>query len=116
MGLYDYRKFIASETLCRQLIRRLRWPKGIRCPRCNHAHIWRMKEEENIEYRCKRCNYHFSDISGTLFEKTTTVLSKWVMAIGLFKIGISANKLKDEIHVAYNTAWKILNIAPGHYK
>lgn len=110
MGLYDYRKFIANELACRRLIRRLRWPKGIKCPHCKYSRIWKMQEEDKVEYRCKRCNYHFSDISGTIFEKTTTPFSKWIMAIGLFKIGISANKLKDEIHVTYETAWNILRL------
>src|SRR5574337_661087 len=46
---------------------------------------------------------------GTIFEKTRTPISKWICAIALFKIGISANQLKDEIRVTYKAAWQMLS-------
>jgi len=49
------------------------------------------------------------ETSGTIFEKTRTPLSKWVLAIGLFKIGIAAHQLKDEISITYKTSWQMLN-------
>jgi len=109
MGIYWYRKFIASEKACNRLIRNLRWPKGIRCPRCGYSRIWHIKESGKKDYRCKRCRYHFSLTTGTIFEKTRTPLSKWILAIGLFKVGISANQLKEEINVSYKTAWGMLH-------
>jgi hypothetical protein len=43
-SLYDYRHDIASEQACWALIRRIRWPDGIRCPRCQHGQTWAMRD------------------------------------------------------------------------
>jgi transposase-like protein len=108
MSLFVYRAFIASETACLRLLRQLRWPDGIRCPGCEHRRVWRMREAGRVEYRCKRCGHHFSDTSGTIFARSRTPLSKWVLAIGLFRIGVSARALGRELCVSYKTAWHLL--------
>jgi transposase len=67
-----------------------------------------MRESGGVRYRCKTCRHHFSDISGTIFEVTRTPLSKWLLAIGLWKHGISASALQDTLGVTYKTAWVML--------
>ncbi len=109
LGLYDYRGIIASEAACLRFLRRARWPNGIRCPRCHGARIRRLRERSKLEYRCRHCDHHFSDISGTIFVKTRTPLSKWFLAIGLFRLGISANALMVELGVSYKVAWAMLD-------
>ncbi len=108
VSLYDYRQYIASEQACVALIRRIRWPEGIRCPQCQHARVWTMRETAGARYRCKACRYHFSDTSGTVFQATRTPLSKWLLAIGLWKHGVSALALQDALGVTYKTAWAML--------
>jgi transposase-like protein len=68
-----------------------------------------MREAGREEYRCQRCGYHFSETTGTLFAKTRTPLAKWLLAIGLFKIGIAARGLQVELGVTYKTAWTMLD-------
>ncbi len=108
MSLYAYRRFLASERLCQRLWHQLRWPRGVRCPACEARRIWRMREGGRPDYRCRRCGHHFSDTAGTIFAKTRTPLTKWVLAIGLFRVGISAQGLARELAVGYKTAWKML--------
>lgn len=108
MSLFQYRAFIASEVACLRLLRQLRWPTGIRCPMCNYRRVWRMREAGRVEYRCKRCGHHFSDTSGTVFARSRPPLAKWVLAIGLFRIGLSAAALAREVCVTYKTAWALL--------
>ncbi len=107
MSLFAYRAFIASETAYLRLLRQLRWPHGIRCPDCAYSRIWRMRETGRQEYRCKRCGHHFSDTSGTVFARSRTPLTKWVLAIGLFRVGCSARALAQELCVTYKTAWTL---------
>ena len=109
IGLYAYRTILASEQFCHRLLRRIRWPKGVRCPRCGDRRIWRMAEAGRLEYRCRRCRCHFSETTGTIFAKTRTPLSKWVLAVGLCKIGVAARPLHGQLGVTYKTAWTILN-------
>jgi transposase len=108
MGLYGYRFYLANEGACRKLLHEIRWPRGIRCPRCGHQTIWRLGKKDSFKYKCRSCKYKFTETSGTIFEKTRTPISKWICAVGLFKIGISANQLKDEIRVTYKAAWQML--------
>lgn len=109
MGLYDYREFIANEAACIDLLRDIRWPKGIECPKCGHKIVWKLGSADNFKYKCSGCSYKFTETSGTIFEKSRTPISKWICAIGLFKIGIAANQLKEEIGVTYKTAWQMLS-------
>lgn len=109
MGLYDYRHIIANERTCYWLIHRLRWPEGVICPRCQGREIWVMREGGIARYRCKGCRRHFSLRTGTVFERSRLPLTKWVLAIGLFRIGISARSLARELNVAVRVAWALLH-------
>jgi len=93
IGLYAYRRILSSERLCHALLWRIGRPQGIRCPRCHYSWICRMAEADRVEYRCRRCRCHFSETTGSIFAKTRTPLAKWLLAIGLFKIGNAARPL-----------------------
>ena len=108
MGLYDYRFYLANESECRNLLHEIRWPRGIRCPSCGHQAVWKLGKRNGFKYKCRSCKYTFTETSGTIFDKTRTPISKWICAIGLFKVGVSANQLKDEIRVTYKVAWQML--------
>jgi hypothetical protein len=56
------------------------------------------------EYRCKRCRYHFSLLTGTALHGTRLPLTKWVLAAGLFKIGISSHALARELEISQRIA------------
>lgn len=109
MGLYDYRHIIANERTCYWFIHRLRWPTGASCPACQGRQIWVMREQGIVRYRCKDCRCHFSLRTGTFFEGSRLPLTKWVLAIGLFRIGISARSLARELNVAVRVAWALLH-------
>ena len=34
--IFEFQEQFPSETACWQYLRRLRWPRGFRCPRCGH--------------------------------------------------------------------------------
>lgn len=109
MGLYAYRHVIANERICFWLLHRLRWPEGVQCPRCGGHKVWSMHERGWVRYRCKECRRHFSIRTGTLLEHSQLPLTKWVLAVGLFKVGISARALARELAVSRQTAWELLH-------
>src|SRR5207248_3902663 len=84
----------------------LRWPKGIRCPRCESPKISRIAKRRQFD--CDSCRYQFSVRVGTLFHDSKLPLWKWFLAVYLMgesRKGISANQLKRTLGVTYKTAW-----------
>lgn len=109
MGLYLYRHVIANERTSFWFVHRLRWPRGVRCPDCGSSTIYTMREGALPRYRCKVCARHFSVRTGTLLEGSRLPLTKWVLAIGLLRVGISARALARELAVSRQTAWELLH-------
>jgi len=99
-------EYFGSEDECRNHLRKLRWPNGVRCLRCDSDEVPWLKEQK--KHQCKSCRYQFSVTAGTIFHDTHLPLWKWYLAVYLIveaKKGISANQLKRTIAVSYKTAW-----------
>ena len=95
-----------SEDACHAYLERLRWPDGVRCPRCDSDKISRIKKRRQFD--CDECRYQFSVRVGTIFHDSHLPLWKWFLATYLVcesKKGISSNQLKRMLGVAYQTAW-----------
>jgi transposase-like protein len=95
-----------SEDKCHAYLEALRWPDGIKCPRCQSEKISRIHERK--QFMCDGCAYQFSVRVGTIFHDSHLPLSKWFVAIYLMgesRKGVSANQLKRTLGVSYKTAW-----------
>jgi transposase-like protein len=106
MNLLELMEQFPDEEKCRSTLEELRWPNGVRCPRCNAHKVHRMKTR--AKFYCETCTYHFSVTSGTIFHDTHLPLRKWLMAIHLIldsKKWVSGNQMKRTIGVSYETAW-----------
>ena len=96
----------STDTKCRELLERLRWPNGVACIRCGSMSISEI--ESRNQYDCNDCRYQFSATVGTIMHDSHLPLRKWFLAIYLMcesKKGISALQLKRTLGVAYKTAW-----------
>ena len=95
-----------SEDKCHAYLEELRWPDGLRCPRCDSAKISRIKARRQFD--CDGCRYQFSVRVGTLFHDSKLPLWKWFLAVYMIsesKKGVSANQLHRMLGVSYKTAW-----------
>lgn len=95
-----------SDEKCHAYLEALRWPDGIKCPRCQSEKISRIHERK--QFMCDGCTYQFSVRVGTIFHDSHLPLSKWFVAIYLMgesRKGVSANQLKRTLGVSYKTAW-----------
>lgn len=95
-----------TDKECRDFLEKLRWPEGVRCPRCQSEKISRIHERRQFD--CDSCRYQFSVTASTIFNDSHLPLPKWFVAVYLMcesKKGISANQLKRTIKVSYKTAW-----------
>lgn len=95
-----------TDEKCRAHLTELRWPDGIKCPRC----LWKGVSHiaERNQYDCNVCRYQFSVTSNTIFHDSHLPLWKWFLAIYLMiesKKGISACQVQRSLQITYKTAW-----------
>ena len=108
----------ATDEACKGLLRSLRWPEKVACPRCSSTEkIYSMEKSKPFHWKCKSCNkdgYRFSVLTGTVFENTNVPLRTWFEVAFLMvssKKGISAlrvHRMIDPVRGAkgsYKTAW-----------
>ena len=95
-----------DEEKCRDRLTSLKWPDGVKCPRCGSEKISRIKKRDQFD--CDDCRYQFSVTARTIFHDSHLPLWKWFLAAYLMcesRKGISANQLKRSLGVSYKTAW-----------
>ncbi len=96
----------SSDSECRELLERLRWPDGVTCLRCGGTGISEVRRRH--VYDCQTCRHQFSVTSGTIMHDSHLPLRKWFAAIYLMcesKKGISALQLHRTLGIARKTAW-----------
>ncbi len=101
-----FRDLERTEDRCRAYLEHLRWPDGVRCPRCDSSDTARL--EARKKFYCRSCRYHFSVTSGTLFHNSHLPTWKWFLTITLMiesEDGLPANQLVELLGVTYKTAW-----------
>ena len=106
MNLVDVNTMFPTDEKCRELLTRLRWPEGVRCPRCNMDAV-ELETEKTLHY-CKQCDYQFTVTAGTIFNDSHLPLRKWFLATLLLceaKKGMSACQIQRTLGVSYKTAW-----------
>ena len=106
MTLIDVHTLFSTDDKCRELLKRLRWPNGVECPRCKGKAV-ELETEKQLFY-CGECDYQFTVTSGTIFHDTHLPLLKWLVAVYLLcesRKGMSANQIKRTLGISYKTAW-----------
>jgi len=99
-------KEYGTDEACRDYLEHLRWPHGVRCPKCDSTSISRIKTRKQLD--CNACRHRFSVTTGTIFHDSHLPLTKWFAAVYLLceaKKGMSALQLKRTLGVAQKTAW-----------
>jgi transposase-like protein len=95
-----------TDEKCRAHLTELRWPQGVKCPRCQWKGVSHI--EERNQYDCNVCRYQFSVTSNSIFHDSHLPLWKWFLAIYLMiesKKGISACQVQRSLQITYKTAW-----------
>jgi len=106
----DFIKKFPTEKAVISYYLKMRYPDGTICNHCESPKVYQENGRMKV-FSCNDCKSTFSPFKGTIFEKSSTDLRKWMYAIHLFlngKKGISGLQLKREIGVTYKTAWRML--------
>jgi transposase-like protein len=104
--LRDFERRFATDEACRAYLVHLRWPGGVRCPRCAGTKMWPVRE---VLFQCAGCGHQTSVTAGTIFQDTRTPLATWFRAMWWAtnqKTGVSALGLQRALGLrSYKTAW-----------
>jgi transposase-like protein len=106
LDLCEMIEAFGSEAKCRAYLEGLRWPDGVKCPRCQSQKISRIVKRDVFE--CDACRYQFSVRVNTILHDSHLPLWKWFLAVYMMiqaRKGVSANQLKRTLGVSYKTAW-----------
>jgi len=104
-------RYFSDPEVAHKFVVELRWPDGVKCPRCGSSEIRCISTRKTWE--CKHCTEkkQFSVRVGTIFEDSPPPLDKWLAAIWMIanaKNGVSSYEVHRSIGVTQKTAWFML--------
>ena len=73
----EFCSWFADEQACAAYLERLRWPKGVRCPKCEQGKGWRTADGR---WACSGCSRKVSVTAGTIFDRSRISLQEWFAA------------------------------------
>jgi len=86
----SYPTDLSSQAKARRLFKELRWEGSTpSCPRCRFNILYRLGDSR---YKCKRCQYRFSDFTGTILGKLRLDLQQTGQLVWLFTQKKTANE------------------------
>jgi len=98
MDILVLSKLLNSEKKARNYLKKLRWPKGIVCPRCHSKQISNLSDGR---YKCWQCFNRFSDFSGTYLAHNRIPFRKILLLIKLFLLELTASRVAKEADLSY---------------
>src|SRR3954465_15148719 len=91
---------LIDEAKCHELVRRHRWPDGVRCPGCDSAAVARHGRDDTQphrqRYRCKACGSRFDDLTGTDLAGHHQPLRVWVLCLYFMGLNLSNRQIAME--------------------
>jgi hypothetical protein len=117
----EFDREFGTDEQCRRFLVQMRWPDGVRCPRCDRKEKVYALKARPFHWVCKnedcgkRQGFRFSVISGTIFENTKKPLNLWfkvgylmltskkgMSALQIHRVMFGENSTHD-----YHTSWYI---------
>ncbi len=105
-SLEEARREFSTQYKCERHLKKLRWPDGVTCPKCEAKQPLYMPKYKR--WHCRGCRYQFSVTAQTIFHRSHIKLPRWFVAIWMMchsPKGVSSKQLQRELGVTYETAW-----------
>jgi transposase-like protein len=95
---------LIDDAKCFALVRRHRWPEGVRCPACGSASVVRDGYDDTQahrqRYRCKACAGRFDDLTGTVLAGQHQPLRVWVLCLYFMGLNLSTRQIAQELDLS----------------
>jgi len=99
---------LIDDAKCFEVVRELRWPDGVRCPKCSSNAIkkrgFHTHQVHRQRYECGSCGQQFDDLSGTIFEGHHQPLRVWVLCLYFMGLNISNEQIAAELDLSEGDA------------
>jgi transposase-like protein len=99
---------LIDEAKCFAIVRELRWPDGVCCPRCGSTETAKRGFHNQQVYRqryyCQRCQRQFDDLTDTIFEGHHQPLRVWVLCLYFMGLNLSNRQIAAELDIDRDTA------------
>ncbi len=109
---HDAVKYFADPQRAMDFMVKLRWPQGIRCPRCDSDKVGFIATRKLWECKACKTKKQFTVKVGTLMEDSPIALEKWLCAIWLMcnsKNGVSSYEIHRNLGVTQKSAWFMMH-------
>jgi Zn ribbon nucleic-acid-binding protein len=93
---------------CLEYIYSVRWPDGLRCPKCQNDKHWRNDKGRVLE--CSACGHKARLLAGTIFQDTKIPIRLWLKIMWHLmsqKFGTNALGLTRAFAIKESTAWNV---------
>ncbi len=114
MATYTFKQFQAEypdDAACLAAIMKQQHGGTIlTCPACGVVGAKFHPMSKRRAYACQECGRHIYPCAGTIFEKSSTALTKWFFAMYLMtstRHGVAAKEVQRQVGVTYKTAWRM---------
>lgn len=104
-------RHIVSDEKCYEIIRKLRWPHGTKCPHCQATCITKRGHDETQparqKYRCRQCGKRFDDLTGTVFSGHHQPLKVWILCLYFMGLNLSSIQIARELDLNESDAFQM---------
>ncbi len=110
MSVVEFQDQFRTEADCLDFIEKVRWPKGFRCPNCDHDFGYQLHSRRLIQ--CAVCRRQTSVTAGTIFHKSRTPLRHWfwmIFQLAQDKGGTSSVRMAKQLGMFQSTVWHQLH-------
>jgi transposase-like protein len=92
---------LIDDAKCFETVRALRWPNGVRCPRCESFEITKQGHDdtqpERQRYLCPSCERRFDDLTDTIFAGHHQPLRVWILCLYFMGLNLSKHQIAQEL-------------------
>ena len=99
---------LIDDEKCFESVRRLRWPKGVKCPHCDSDQVAKRGFDETQacrqRYHCGGCGRDFDDLTNTVFAGHHQPLRVWLLCLYFMGLNLSNRQIAQELDLDEDSA------------
>ena len=100
-GVIIHRQSRIDDVKCFETVRALRWPNGVRCPKCESFELTKQGRDdtqpERQRYVCQSCERRFDEVTDTIFAGHHQPLRVWILCRYFMGLNLSNHHIAKEL-------------------